>query len=579
MRLASIAFVLSLAQTLAPAPRTSDATAAPGAAGTSATSDVVHIDAIVSDSHDRRVETLKSADFDLREDGMPQTLAAVQLVHAPRLVAMYLDEYFVSASNTAAVKASLHRFVDELAPDDRAVILRPLDSLLKIKLTQDRAALHAAIDAFEGRRGDYEPRTAFERNYIVGDRTRADEQRAQSTWSTLNALTLHLANLDSGRASVLLVSEQADPVMRRRGFEGLPTSSSVTRAANRSNVSIYVFDPRDAQQRASSPEEGPNLLRVLADDTDGALFSGPDSVDAGLRGLLNDASSYYLLSYRSTHRRDGVFHAVDVLVKGKNLKVRARKGFWAPTPDEIQRANIFAHAGDPLPPLKLQPARHVSSLIRPWFGFSRADNGNMRVTFVWEPAATVPGDRHVKVPSRVHVKAVGADGNTAFEGTVDERARAVFDVPAGRTALTMSIEDAAANAIDSDVRDILVRDLKGAVALGTPEVFRGRTALEIRELSDQPQAAPVAAREFSRAEHLLVRVPAYAPATAEVTASLMSSAKQVMRQLKVESVGSSNVEQVDVPLAGLPPGEYSVEISAKSSAGVAKESMRFRVAD
>ena len=52
---------------------------------------------------------------------------------------------------------------------------------------------------------------------------RADVQRAQSTWSTLNALTLHLANLHTGRSSVLLVSEQADPVVSRRGFEALPT--------------------------------------------------------------------------------------------------------------------------------------------------------------------------------------------------------------------------------------------------------------------------------------------------------------------------------------------------------------------
>src|SRR5215467_13517403 len=124
---------------------------------------------------------------------------------------------------------------------------------------------------------------------------------------TLNALTLHLSNLFAGRASVLLVSEQADPVFRRRGFDGLPTSTSVTRAANRSNVSIYVFDPRDAATRAANPDEGPNLLRVLADDTDGALFSGPETADAGLHGLLADAASYHLLSYRSTRNRDGLF--------------------------------------------------------------------------------------------------------------------------------------------------------------------------------------------------------------------------------------------------------------------------------
>ncbi|HET9831951.1 MAG TPA: VWA domain-containing protein, partial [Vicinamibacterales bacterium] len=388
MRLASFAFLLSLAQTLVPVGN-------PGTAGTAGTSDLVRIDAIVTDTRGRVVETLKPADFELREDGAPQPLVGAPLVHNARLVGIYLDEYFVSVANTATVKNTLHRFVDQLSPDDRAVVLRPLDSLLTIKLTQDRAALHAAIEAFQGRRGDYTPRTAFERSYVLTDRARADEQRAQSTWSTLNALTLHLANLFAGRSSVLLVSEQADPVFRRRGFEGLPTSTSVTRVANRSNVAIYVFDPRDAVSRAANPDEGPNLLRVLADDTDGALFNGPESVDAGLRGLMADAASYYLLSYRSTRNRDGVFHAVDVIVKRPGLKVRARKGYWAPTPDEIQRANMLAHANDPPPPIKLQPARHVSQLIRPWFGTSRGENGKTRVTFVWEPAGIVPGDRRV----------------------------------------------------------------------------------------------------------------------------------------------------------------------------------------
>ena len=575
MRLAWIGLALALAQTPAP-PGT------PGTTGTSGTSDVVRIDAVVADARGRAVENLKPADFELREDGAVQPLTNVQLVRAPRLIGMYLDEYFVSPSNTAAVRAALHRFVDaDLLPEDKAVILRPLDSLLTIKLTQDRAALHKAIDAFEGRRGDYQPRTEFERRYIVTDRARADEQRAQSTWSTLNALTLHLANLGTGRTSVLLVSEQADPVVRRRGvFEGLPTSTAVTRAANRSNVSIYVFDPRDAAQRAASPDEGPNLLRVLADDTDGAIINGPDVVDAGLRKMLADASSYYLLSYRSARYRDGIFHSITVIVRRPGMSVHARNGYWAPTPDEIQRANMVAHGTDPPPPLKLQPARHVSTMIRPWFGVARGDSGRTRVTFVWEPAGAVPGDRRAKTPVRVVMKAMAPDGATVFEGTVGERASAAFEVPPGRATFMMTIEDAAGNAIDSDIRDVLIRDLKGAVALGTPEVFRARTARDVRELHDEQAPVPVSAREFSRTERLVIRVPAYAASAPVVTATLVSPAKQTIRQLVVDrTLNAAQVAQIDVPLAALPPGQYSVEISAKLAASGVQESVKFRVTD
>ena len=102
-----------------------------------------------------------------------------------------------------------------------------------------------------------------------------------------------------------------------------------------------------------------------------------------------------------------------MLTRQKGVSVRARKGFWAPTVEEIQRAELLARANDPLPPIKLEPPRHASTLIRPWFGIARGDNGKVRMTFVWEPSGAVPGDRRVKVPARLEVKAVGADGKTA----------------------------------------------------------------------------------------------------------------------------------------------------------------------
>jgi hypothetical protein len=440
---------------------------------------------------------------------------------------------------------------------------------------------------------------------MVNEHARADVQRAQVAWSTLNALALHLANLGTGRKTILLVSEQADPAVRRRGLEALPTSSSVMRTANRSNVSIYVLDPLDAGAAAPGPDAKPNLLRVLADDTDGALFTPAadaaslkagvgEGVDAGLRHMVGDASAYYLLAYHSLRSTDGLFHAVAVTVNGnrRDVHLRARKGYWAPTLDEIQRANVLAHANDPRPALQLQPPRHISPMIRPWFGVARGANGKTRVTFVWEPAGAVPGDRRVRTPSRVEFKVLGADGTIMFDVPVrptgaapvdaraDAEARAVFEVPPGRVRLQMSIEDSAERPIDVDVRDIFVGDLRAPVAIGTPEVLRARTARDVRTLDANPDAVPVAAREFSRAEQLVIRVPAYAPdrVTPTVSAKLMSATGQSMRQLTLDEAATPDGRaQIDLPLASLAPGEYSVEIAATSPVGDAKDILRFRV--
>jgi VWFA-related protein len=564
-----------------------------------ATSDLIAIDVIATNARGEAVDSLKATDFTLREDAEVQAIDQVRFVKdGGRFFAIYLDDYYISPPNTQLVRDALHRFVDQdLGPNDKAAILRPLDSLLSIRLTSDREPLHRAIDSFEGRRGDYTPRTTFERNYMVNDQAHADIQRTQATWSTLNALALHLANLGPGRKTLLLVSEQADPMLRRRGLEALPTSSSVMRTANRGNVSVYVLDPVDAAARASAPEGGPNLLSVLADDTDGARFS-PSSgasgagIEAGLRHMVADASAYYLLTYRSSRNRDGMFHAVEVSVKAKGIRLRSRKGFWAPSPDEIQRANLLAHANDPRPSIPLRPAARTSPMIRPWFGLARGANGNTRVTFVWEPAGAVPGDRRVRTPARVEFKALGANGTTVFEGQVRPTsamaadvadvgtdARAIFEAPPGRLRLEMSIQDSAALSIDTDVRDLLVGDLRAPVAMGTPEVFRARTARDVRVLDASPDAVPVAAREFSRAEGLVIRVPVYAPGNApELTANLLNAKGQAMRSLTVEaSTTPDGRSQIHLPLAGLAPGDYSVELAATSPAGQARDVLRFRV--
>src|SRR5437870_4937991 len=80
----------------------------------------------------------------------------------------------------------------------------------------------------------------FERNYMANTPGRADSQRAQVTWSALNALAVRLGTVGPGRKTMVLVSEGLPVAERRRGFELMPTFASVVRAANRSAASIYI---------------------------------------------------------------------------------------------------------------------------------------------------------------------------------------------------------------------------------------------------------------------------------------------------------------------------------------------------
>ena len=549
----------------------------------------VRIDAIAVDRRGRFVEDLKLRDFELREDGAVRPLDSVELTRAagPRLFALFLDEYHVSReSANDTVRASLKRFVtQDLAPRDLLVVMKPLDSLFTIKLSEDREAALRSIEAFEGRRGDYEPRNAYERNYIAGTPARIDVARAQVAVSAMNALAIHLGSLGDSRKTLIVVTEGVGRADRRRGQEYLPTFDTVTRSANRSIASIYFVDPRPAPEADATGD----AMRALASDTDGRAII--TDLDDGLRRASADATAYYMLSYRAPHAEDGAFHHVEVQVKRAGVQLRARKGYWAPSPDDVLRASLLERLNaPPAPPKPLPPPRHVSTLIRPWFGVSRGDAGKTRVTVVWEPAARVPGDRGRRYPSQVTLQALMSDGTVLFEGPLVPTgpamapsgatpSRAVFEAPPGRIELRMAIQDAAAQLLDSDVRDLAVPDFKRPVSIGTPEILRSRTAREFRML-DAAESVPVAAREFSRAERLLIRFPAYGPGDAvpKVSAKLLSRNGQTMRDLIVEQApapGAAN--EIDLPLASFAAGEYMIELTATTSAGEAKDRIAFRV--
>jgi VWFA-related protein len=545
----------------------------------------VRIDLIATDARGRLVENLTASEFELREEGVPQQIESVRFVRAsaeePRLVAVFVDEYHIARDATDRVRAALTQFVDEdLRPEDRLVVMRPLDSIFAIHLTEERDSARAAIEALAGCKGEYEARNPYERNFMAGAPTRIESARAQVALSAVNALAVHLAGVPDRRKTLIIVGDGFGGVERRRGLEYLPTIETIVRSADRANVSIYAVGPGTGDERAAE------TMRTLARETAGQA-AGADLED-GLRRAVGDSSGYYLLTYHAAQPSMGSFHAVSVRIRRAGVQARARAGYFEPSPDDALRAALLARASEPAVVKPPEPAPHASPLIRPWFGMSRGANGNTRVTFVWEPVARLTGERVRHVPARVSLMALGADDAVLFEGvvvptgpgTVEEAgapaARAVFETPPGRVRLRMSIQDAAQQVVDSDVRSLAVRDLKNGIAIGTPEVLRARNAREFRAL-DVDAAVPVASREFSRTERLLVRFRAYGPGDAapSVRARLRSRLGGSLRDLPVTSAGGES--EVEVPLAGLAVGDYEIELSATSGAGEARDVVDFRV--
>jgi len=145
----------------------------------------------------------------------------------------------------------------------------------------------------------------------------------------------------------------------------------------------------------------------------------------------------------------------------------------------------------------------------------------------------------------------------------------------------MTVEAAGAGGtLDSEIKTIDVPDLTAPqAAMSTPRVFRARTARDLTAISADAAAIPVATREFSRTERLLIRFDTYGAGTdrPEATAILMNRAGQKMLDLPVTAAPTGGTHQMEVSLSSVPAGEYLVEIAVKGASGDAKELVPFRI--
>ncbi|MGH9310675.1 MAG: VWA domain-containing protein [Vicinamibacterales bacterium] len=543
---------------------------------------------VVTDREGRAVTGLKPADFDVQVDGKPQPLDSVELTNSdtasPRTFAFLLDEFHTAAEHSAAIRESLLRFVDRhLRPADLAVVVKPLDSLTSIVPNADRAALRNAIATFEGRKGDFTPRTAFERNYMAQAPDAVAWGRAQIVTSALRAAAMSLSNTTDTRGVIVLVS---DGFERMRSSREVPANlQAAIRIANRSDAPVYAFSASPA------PPAGPDAkvvdpafaaLTALATQTGGLLETGIGALEAGLARMNRDLDAHYVLGYQATHGGDGKYHAITVAVRRPGAQIRVRSGYVAPMSAELRAA----HAQRATAPLRVL---RRSALIRTWSGIVPTRPGFANITLTWEPppprAATTARGRAASIV----VGASTPDGDVLFDGavaavgaatdTATDHAR--FEAPIGPVRIDIKVLDAKGIVIDTDARDVVVPGPKAAgPTIFPPAVLRTRSAREFREVSEDATAAPVPAREFRRTERLLIRVPALDASgeSTPVSGTLLNRLRQPMRPLEaMESTAVHGVTQFDLPLAPLAPGDYSIRLTVPGPKGDVTEFVTFRV--
>jgi VWFA-related protein len=337
-------------------------------------------------SVDSKSEPVKSPPA--AKNSIPLPPVKLKAEQVRRTYALVVDDLGLDYASALWVKEALMKFVNEqMEEGDLVAILRTGSGIGALQsFTSDKRQLMAAINkirwnsqsrsgisAFETIRPDFnqeiESRSKSGRKIEGSDATAAfvreleEFRRENFSVGTLGALNYVISGMRDlpGRKAVMLFSE---------GFGISPRIIQALRIladlANRSSVLIYTIDPRGLQDptfanaaddvsgmlpldhpRVRDFTESQQSLQYLAHETGGFPFINQNNIDLGIRRVIADQSSYYLLGYQpdddTFDPKKNKFNKLEVRVKHPDLKVRYRSGFFGVTDEKIQTVARTPH--------------------------------------------------------------------------------------------------------------------------------------------------------------------------------------------------------------------------------------------
>ena len=251
----------------------------------------VLVDVLVTDRN-RPVAGLTAADFELRDNGVRQTIAAVTIGELPINAVLALD---MSASTAGPrlddVRAASEALLGGLHDGDR-VALTTFNTAVA-----PRVALTGAFDQV--------------RRALAGVAPGGETAILDGLF-----VALMTTQREVGRALVLLLTDGRDTSSWLDPDELLDS-------ARRSNAVVYSVASGGAKQWS--------VLRDLADVTGGRAVDVESSGD--LRGavqrLLDEFRSRYVITYTPKNVGSAGFHRLEVRTTTGNYTVRARPGYFA----------------------------------------------------------------------------------------------------------------------------------------------------------------------------------------------------------------------------------------------------------
>jgi VWFA-related protein len=358
----------------APAP-TPPATSASGADEVDE-GDVVRVDtqlvsvpAVVTDSTGHPLSNLKPENFQLLEDGQPQTITNFGTTDAPFEIALLLDTSGSTRDDVGLIRDAANSFIAALRPGDRVGVVafntaqtvkEPIATVEVLsELTSDRKVLTTAIGNLGSSNGTpyydalekvadsifRQPSTDQVRRRAVVALTDGVDSASNSDFSAAK-LKLSRAGIACYFIQVNTEDFVEDRLMKDCQDDGRLTLSQRQLQRYR-QLFVHRASAEDYQnfcqmgqfQKMSISRELYNLARRemndLAKVSGGRSFVAADLSDAraAFARVAADIGTLYSIGYYPTNKaRDGKFRAIQLQLKGlkEKAQIRARDGYYAP---------------------------------------------------------------------------------------------------------------------------------------------------------------------------------------------------------------------------------------------------------
>jgi Ca-activated chloride channel family protein len=264
-------------------------------------SNLVILNASITDNKGKPILGLKQNEFRVFEDGEEQTLDFFESEETPFAAVILIDTSGSMETRVSLAMSAAINFLDGLRPDDNVAIYN-FDS--KVSMVQDfsnsRDISHSIFDL------------------------------KANGWTVLNDAIFmaaeQLSKRPEKRRAIIVLSDGEDSKSKR-------SDSMALKAALDADATIYTVDMSDLEGNPSKRLPNQRVLKNFSEKSGGIFIKTPGGTELrdAFKNIVFELGTLYTIGYQPLNtKKDGKWRKIELRVKRPNLNIRTRKGYNAP---------------------------------------------------------------------------------------------------------------------------------------------------------------------------------------------------------------------------------------------------------